>query len=269
MRDTGLSASDVALLSGRNNDGTFGGDGWASWIIIFLIFAIFGGFNRNGFGGNGSGSTGGVADGYVLASDFANISRQIDSTAATTERKLDSISNGICDSTFALNNTITGGFSGVQQTLCQGFNGVNLGITTSGYETRNAISDVGYRLQDCCCQTQRAIDGVNFNMAQNTCAITTGANNNTRDIIDAINNSYNNLHNEIVANRIEDKNAQIAAQQNEINALRLSASQSQQNQFLLSELRNGCPVNAQLVCGNTPIPVQYIGASCNCNCSGY
>lgn len=108
-------------------------------------------------------------------------------------------------------------------------------------------------------------------MAQNTCAITTGANNNTRDIIDAINCSYNNLHNEIVANRIEDKNAQITAQQNEINALRLSASQAAQNEYLLNQLRNGCPVNAQLVCGNTPIPVQYIGAGCGCNsgCGNY
>lgn len=74
-------------------------------------------------------------------------------------------------------------------------------------------------------------------MAQNTCAITTGANNNARDIIDAINSSYNNLHNEIVANRIEDKNAQIAAQQNEINALRLSASQAAQNSFLIDQLK--------------------------------
>lgn len=268
MRD-GYSLADIAAATGneRNNNGF--GDGWASWIIIFLIFAIFGGFGRNGFGNNGSGSSGNIADGYVLASDFANISRQIDSTAATTERKLDSISNGICDSTFALNNTINGGFSGVQQTLCQGFNGVNQGIITNAYETRNAIQGVSTQLSNCCCENLRAIDNLNFNSAQNTCAITTGANNNTRDIIEAINTSYNNLHNEIVANRIEDKNAQIAAQQNEINALRLSASQSAQNQFLLSELRNGCPVNAQLVCGNTPIPVQYIGASCNCNCSGY
>lgn len=89
-------------------------------------------------------------------------------------------------------------------------------------------------------------------------------NMNTRDIVDAVNCNYRALHDEIVANRIEDKNAQITAQQNEINALRLAASQSSQNEYLLNQLRNGCPVNAQLVCGNTPIPVQYIGAGCNC-----
>ena len=40
----------------------------------------------------------------------------------------------------------------------------------------------------------------------------------TTDIIEAVNTNYRALHDEIVANRIEDKNAQIQAQQNEINA---------------------------------------------------
>lgn len=246
--ESSLSPSDVALLTGnngRNNDG-FGGDGWASWIVIFLIFAFFG-FGNRGWanGGNGNGSNGsGALDNYVLASDFATIQRQLSDNFANLTSQARYIQNGICDSAYAtaqlingVNTNIAGSTAALQNSLCQGFNSVNQGIVTNGYETRNAISDVGYRLQDCCCQTQRAIDGVNFNMAQNTCAITTGANNNARDIIDAINSSYNNLHNEIVANRIEDKNAQIAAQQNEINALRLSASQAAQNSFLIDQLK--------------------------------
>lgn len=265
MRDTGLSASDVALLSGRNNDGAFG-DGNAWWVIIFIIFAFMGwgnnGFGRNGFGNNGSGSSGNVADGYVLASDFANISRQIDSTAATTERKLDSISNGICDSTFALNNTINSGFTGVQQTLCQGFNGINQGIITSGYETRNAIQGVSSQLSGCCCDNLRAIDGVNYNMATNTCSINNTIQNTSRDTIDAINGVYRSLHDEIVANRIEDKNAQIQAQQNQITALQLAASQERQNNYLIEQLKP-CPIPAYITCN------PYQSASCNCNCSGY
>lgn len=88
---------------------------------------------------------------------------------------------------------------------------------------------------------------------------------NTRDIIDNQNKNYNDLRNEIINFRIQDKDAQITAQQNEINSLRLAASQSAQNEYLLNSLRNGCPVNAQLVCGNQPIPVQYITAGCGCN----
>lgn len=248
MRDTGLSASDVALLSGnngRNGDGMFGDNG-AWFIVLFLIFAAFG-WGGNGWGGNrGYGSNGGgsVMDSYVLASDFATLQRQLSDGFNDLTSQSRYIQNGLCDGFYnqaqlinGVNTNIAGSTAALQSSLCQGFNGVNQGIVTNGYETRNAISDIGYRLQDCCCQTQRAIDGVNFNMAQNTCAITTGANNNARDIIDAINASYNNLHNEIVANRIEDKNAQITAQQNEINALRLSASQANQNQFLLDQLK--------------------------------
>lgn len=71
-------------------------------------------------------------------------------------------------------------------------------------------------------------------------------NMNTRDIVDTVNANYRALHDEIVSNRIEDKNAQITAQQNEINALRLSASQSAQNAYLLSELKP-CPSPSYIV----------------------
>lgn len=229
----GLSASDVALLTNGTNGNTGFGDGAGWWIIIFLIFAL-GGFGNRGFGGFGGGS--GVADNYVLATDFATI-----------ERKLDSLANGICDSTFALNNTMTNGFAGVQQSLCQGFSGINSTIVTNGYETRNAITDLGYALQKCCCETQRGIDGVNYNMAMNTNALQQTLCMNTRDIIESQNANYRALHDEIVANRIEDKNAQIMMQQNEINSLRLAASQAKQNEYLISRLGTKCPEAAYIV----------------------
>ena len=49
----GLSASDVALLTGNGNNGGFGnnGDGW--WIILLFLL----GFGRNGFGGGYGGYT--------------------------------------------------------------------------------------------------------------------------------------------------------------------------------------------------------------------
>ena len=109
----GLSASDIALLNnscGRNNsfDG-FGEGNGAWWIVLFLIFAL-GGWGRgfgNGFGGGyGSSSDGGVTDGYVLASDFAQI-----------DRKLDTLSNGICDSPLRPHTTIPPGSANVPHTL--------------------------------------------------------------------------------------------------------------------------------------------------------
>ena len=203
---------EVSGLNTNNGNGMFGEQGW--WIII--LFALIFGWGNGGYGyGNGGGA--GVIDGYVLTSDFANL-----------ERKIDGVNNGLCDGFYAMNTGMLNGFSSINQN-----------IMTSGYETRNAINTLGYNLQDCCCKT-------NYNMAMNTNAIQQSLCTGFRDIIDSQNANYRALHDEIVANRIEDKNAQILAQQNEINALRLSASQERQNAYLLSELKP-CPSAAYIV----------------------
>ena len=283
----GLSASDIALIQDRNcsNNGYGFGEGNGWWIVLFLL-VLLGGWGRgfgNGYGYGGfGGSTGGVADNYVLTSDFAQV-----------DRKLDTISNGICDSTFALNNTMTNGFANVQNTLCQGFAGINTAITTNGYETRlgvqslaaqlaNCCCDLGKQISDCCCQTNANIKDVSYNIAMGNNAIQQTLCNNTRDIIDNQNANYRALHDEIVANRIEDKNAQIAAQQNEINALRLAASQEKQNAYitanqtaqtaeLIRRLGADCPTPAYIVpnpncCYNYQVTGCGYGNGCNSCC---
>ena len=287
MQESMLSPADVAVLSGntgnnRNNDGW--GDNGAWWIILFLIF----GWGRNGFGGGfggNGGGYGGVPDNFALQTDFA-----------TLERKLDSVNSGICDSTFNLNSTMTNGFAGMQQTLCQGFSGINQNIVTNGYETRlatqglssqlaNCCCDIRQQISDCCCTTQRGIDAVNYNMAMNTNSIQQTLCNNTRDIIENQNANYRALHDEIVANKLEEKTAQITAQQNEINALRLAASQEKQNNYLTATMNanvaeiirrtgNDCPIPAYVVNGPTPINFptnccgQYVGYN-NGGCNNF
>lgn len=232
--ESGLTASDVALLSGRNGNNDGFGDGMGAWwIIVFIIFAFMG-FGRNGFGGfggNGSGAT----DNYILASDFATIQRQLSDGFSDLTSQSRYIQNGICDGFYAMNTSLLNGFAGV-----------NNAIMTNGYETRNAINNVSSQLASCCCDIREGIQGVNYNLATNTCALQNTMNMNTRDIVDTVNANYRALHDEIVANRIEDKNAQITAQQNEINALRLSASQERQNAYLLSELKP-CPSPSYIV----------------------
>ena len=245
MRGEGIVP--VMEVGNNNGNGGFGGYGNGDWAWIIILFLIFG-WGRNGFGGNGFGGSG-VGENYVLATDFATI-----------ERKLDGINNGICDSTFALNNTINTGFFGVQNSLTQGFSGLNTALLQGNY----ALSS---QLANCCCGLEKGQMETNYLNAQNTCAITNNATMNTRDIIDAVNANYRALHEEIVANRIEDKNAQIVAQQNEINALRLKASQEAQNSYLIERLDpNKCPVPAYVV--NGPTPVNFPTNCCG-NFTGY
>ena len=228
---------------GGNNNGSngmgWGGD-WSAWIIIFLIFALGGfGNNRGGFGGFGGGNSG-VGENYVLATDFATI-----------ERKLDSVNAGICDSTFALNNTINTGFFGVQNALCQGFSGINSAITTQGYETRGAITDVGYAIKDCCCTTQRAIDGVNYNLATQANMLSRGIENgfSTTNYNMATQNCQTLSAIDKVGDRIIDYLANEKAQtlRDENFALKLAASQAQQNNYLISQLGEKCPQPAYVV----------------------
>ena len=265
MRDTGLSASDVALLSGnngRNSDGMFGDNG-AWFIVLFLIFAAFG-WGGNGWGGNrGYGSNGsGALDNYVLASDFATLQRQLSDNFSNLTAQSRYIQNGLCDGFYAMNTSLLNGFAGV-----------NNSIMTNGYETRNAINNLSSDLASCCCNLRSDIQGVNYNLATNTCALQNTMNMNTRDIVDTVNANYRALHDEIVANRIEDKNAQIQAQQNEINTLRLKASQEAQNAYLIERLDpNKCPVPAYVV--NGPTPVNFPTNCCNTfsgfnNCGNY
>lgn len=248
----GLSASDVALLTGNGNNGGFGnnGDGW--WIILLFLL----GFGRNGFGG-GYGGGGGIGENYVLATDFATI-----------ERKLDGVNSGICDATFALNNTMTNGFAGVQQTLCQGFNGVNTAIYQNGFNTERGLWNLSSQFADCCCKTQRAIDGVNYNMAMNTNTLQQTLCNNTRDIIENANANYRAIHEELIANKLEMKNERIAEQQNEINALRLKASQEAQNNYLIQALGAKCPEPAYIV-PNPNCCFDYTVTRNACGCNGY
>lgn len=278
----GYSLSDIAAATGNSgNNGGFGNNGdWAWIIVLFLIFGI----GRNGYGGFGGGSGGGAADNYVLASDFATLQRQLSDGFNSVNRKSDAIQEGICDATFALNNTITNGNFGIMNGLTQGFAGLNQNIVTQGYESRlgtqglayqlsNCCCDIEKAIADCCCKTQTGLKDISYNIAMGNNAITNAMCLNTRDIIDNQNANYRALHEELVANKLEMKNDRIAEQQNEINALRLAASQERQNNYLVAKLGPKCPEPAYVVNGPTPVnfPVNCCGQfsgynQCGCGC---
>lgn len=257
-----LSPADVAVLSGNTGNGNNGygfGDNGAWWIILFLIF----GWGRNGFGGFGGNNMGGIGENYVLATDFATI-----------ERKLDTVNNGICDSTFALNNTITNGFAGVQNALCQGFNGLNVAYL----QGTNSLSS---QIADCCCDLRAGIQqgitqGVmNTNSIQSQiaacCCDLEKMNMQTR--FDAQTYNCNTLQAiDKLGDRIIDRLTQdkIETLTSENQALRLKASQSAQNAYLLNELKP-CPSAAYIVpnpncCYNYSI--NGVGYGNNC-CGNY
>lgn len=235
------------VVSGGSNGSNSGFGGWGdSWVAIILFALIFG-WGRNGYGNEGGGG------GTVVCDTGASVQRGFDTASITN--KLNGIENGLCDGFYAQNTNMLNGFAGVQQTLCQGFSGVNSAIATNGYETRGAITDLGYRLQDCCCRTERAIDGVNYNLATNTCAITNALHESTRDIIDSQRAGTSAILNYLTTEKISSlqaENAQLTAQ----------LSQNSQTRTLLDAIRPA-PVPAYSV----PSPfVSCYGAGYGCGC---
>jgi hypothetical protein len=128
----GAPMMTMPVAPANNYGGGMGmwGDSWI-WIIVLFLF----GWGRNGFG-NGNG--GGVMDGYVLTSDFASV-----------ERKLDSIANGICDSTFALNNAITGGFATTTQAINTGFGNAELSRANQQAALMQQLNAMQMQNQEC------------------------------------------------------------------------------------------------------------------------
>lgn len=274
-----MTPADIAAVTGNNGNGMWG-DGGAWWIIILFLFVFCGWGNGNGWGNNGGA---GAADNYVLASDFATLQRQIDSSTASLERKSDAINSGLCDGFYAQNTTALTGFSNVNQNLCNGFAQAELSrangqmnlmqqMNASNITAMQNANALQSQLAQCCCDNREAISGVNYNMAMNTNALQhsvesgfcqTNYNNasNTRDIIDNQNSNARAILDALNAQQLAAKDAKIAEQNQQIFGLQLAASQQAQNNYLVQTLK--------------PAPVPsfpagqlygYMGGCCNpCN----
>ena len=258
--DGNYSLADIAAATGngRNNDGMFGGDG-AWWLIVLFLF-VFCGWGNNGWGNNGNGG------GYVAtAATQADIQRGFDNSAVIS--KLDGISNGLCDGFYAVNNGMLTGFNGINTNIMQTGFGIQQAInadTVANMQNTNALQT---QLANCCCETREAIQGVNYNMAQNTCALQNTMNNNTRDLLENQNSNTRAILDYLCQKETADLRA-------ENQALKLAASQSNQNAVLQAAMDAN---TAEILRRTAPLPVPayqvpnpntYYGCGCNtgCNC---
>lgn len=233
---------------GGNGGFGWGGD-WSAWIILFLIWGAFGGCWGNGFGG---GTNGVNSPGFQSWATRADIN---DGFALNNlQSGINSIQNGICDSTYTLTNAINNGFHGVDTAVC----------------------NLGYQLQDCCCQTQSAIQGVRYDIATSAAATQNTIQNTTRDIIDNQTSGINAIMGKLSQMEYNGLNDKYQAALAENQALKFQASQTAQNAFitanqeaqtaeLLRRLGRDCPVPAYWVNPPTPVPVPC--GTCNtCGC---
>ena len=242
----------------NNGNGMFGNDAW--WIIILLLF----GYGRNGFGGYGNGFGGGSC-GCSPCATQADVRSAVDQQ--TLISKIDQQTYGIADTFTALNNTLNNNFRGIDNAICtlgyqgaQHANAIQSQLADCCCGIKGEIKDVAYanamntnqldrRISDCCCEAEKMNMQNRFDMQTYNC--------NTLPAIDK------------VGDRIIDylANEKTQALRDENFALRLAASQAQQNEALLNKL-SPCPTPAYFVpnpncCYNAN--VTYSNA-CGCGC---
>lgn len=241
----------VDVMSGNNNSGFGGMWGDGLWAIIILAMLGFGGYGYGGgfggFGGFGGVGLNGALTRAELYDGFAM--QNIDSAVRGVQQ-------GICDSTYALNNSLMTGFHGVDRAVC----------------------DLSHQISDCCCTTNRNIDSVRYDMATGFCNVNNTIQNTTRDIIDSQNAGTRAIldfltNDKIDSLRSENQALKFAASQSAQNAF-FTANQDAQTAEIIRRLGRDCPVPAYVVpnpncCYGNPVGIgygNYGGNGCGCGC---
>ena len=195
----GLSAGDILALTKNNENGM-----WDNPFIYLVWLAVLGGGNGL-FGNRGDAAVQGAITRSDLFEGFNN---------QDVNGQLRGITNGICDGFYAINSGLKDGF----------------------YGTQGALAENRFAAEKCCCETNRNIDAVRYEGAQNTCAIT--------NAIHAEGEATRALIN---ANTMQDLRDKLEARDRDILARDFQLSQLSQNAYLVNELRP-CAKPAYITC---------------------
>lgn len=267
QNENGMVMPVAPMYGGNYGNGCgFGGD-WGSWIILFLIFGLF---------GNNTWSNGGNNQLPWLLSASRNNDNDVQ--AGFNQAAITGQLSGI-------QSDINNGFANVQTSLCGGFANVN--ATVNGAQNAisqqlyaNQIADMNQRftdtlamsnqmnnlasgLQNCCCENRSGLADIKYTIATENCADRSAVNEGVRDIITAQTASTQRILDQLCQDKIDAKNDEIARLRQEVAMKDLAASQASQNALIqagfsqevdqLYNRLNSCPVPSTPVYGKTPI----------------
>ena len=236
LSDGGVQAT-MPVAPVNSSNGGFGWGGEGSWFIIILFLFAFLGWGNGGWGNN-AGNSGGVVDGYVLTSDFANV-----------ERKIESVNQGLCDGFYQQAQLV----NGTNMAMANGFAQAELSRSNQQAALMQQLNAMQMQAANCCCENRAAIAQVRYDMATQACDTRNTVQNATRDIIDANNQNSRAILDFLTQSKLSDLQA-------ENQGLKLAASQAAQNSYLVSQLRPS-PIPAYTV-QNPYCCSQY--AACGC-----
>lgn len=209
----GMTPAEAVLLTDHNRctDGMFGGNSWV--FFLFFLLAMGSGWGY-GFGGRGNMAT---AEGQYA-------------TQADIQRGFD-------------HNTVVNKLDGITQGICQlGYNDAQM-----QNQTQAQISQLGYQMQNCCCETNRNIDAVRAENYKNTCEITTA------------------IHAEGEATRALINANTMQSLRDQLQAAQLQLGQLSQTQTLIDQLRP-CARPAYITCSPYQAMNYGYGYGCGNGC---
>ena len=184
-----MDTNGIQPVMSMNGDGGFGLNGLGGIFALLVLLGLFNG----GFGGGWGGGNG------VNALN-ADMQRGFDqqNTMYQTGNILNAVTSGTAQTIAASTQNAANAITAIKDG--------NASLVREFGTVETALTALGGKQQECCCEQLRAIDSVNYNGAINTAAINANTTEQTQKILDAI-----------MGNRIADM-------QNQINALQLQAA---------------------------------------------
>ena len=182
-----MDSTGITPVMPMGGDGGFGLNGLGGIFALLILLGIFnGGF---GFGGN-NGTNALNAD---MQRGFDNQNLQ-----AQTRDILSAVTSGTAQTIAASTQNAANAITAIKDG--------NASLIREFGNVETALTAMGGKQQECCCEILRAVDGVNYNGAINTAAINANTTAQVQKVLDAI-----------MGNRMADM-------QSQINALQLQAA---------------------------------------------
>lgn len=227
--------------------GCFGGgfDGDA-WLILIIIFALFG----NGFGGfGGNGNVGGMMYPWMNLQDTTQAGFNQAATAGQLSGIQSAIASGFGDTAL--------GIAGVNQNICQTGNATVSAITgaqnaltqqmysnqiaelersfaaqTAATQNSNALQS---QLAQCCCDNRLSVANLSADLAREACADRAAVSNGIRDVLTATQAQTQTILDKMCQMEIDNLKAQNSALQSQVLMKDFAASQTAQTASLMAD----------------------------------
>ena len=246
----GLSAADIAAVTGSRGNSGFGGwgEGGLFWIIVLFLFAMMGNWG-GGFGG-------GSAMPYIInsAPAVSDVQRGFDQSA---------IMSGIN----GINTTVANGFANAEVSRCNSQANILQTLNNNQSATNTNMNTLAMSLQNCCCENRAGLADLKYTVATENCADRTAFSEGVAAIIanqTANNQTILDKICQLELDGVKQRNADLLA---ENSALKFVQSQTAQTAQILANNEAQTAALERYLAPN-PIPAYVVQNPSCCN-SGY